>query len=419
MMNRTRRGAARVSITWMIVVMIAFFASLSMVFVFDGELEETKKLVTEAEVARDAAVAQLETELVYSRGVSTKLGYYDREAAAARTVIATAEEGITSFKDAFNNNEGSVVDMETMAKRAGEERSRLVTEIRDMKAKVSSLEADINVRMGNLSSMTADKDGQIRTLQQQINDANQAAADRQNELEGEISSVRQALADAERVSAGAKNDTVAALQSKADREAELTTRLENVTAKLEWAREPERPDGRILEVSEALGLAYINLGKANRLYGGMRFSIVDGRTGDDTVKAYCEVLNVMDGMSECKIVEVRDPFDPPTAGDIIFNPLYDPTGLRNAILVGRFSGTYNENEIRALLEGININVQGKLDKTTDYLVVGAELYTDENGEPLEEPLQPSELPVFKEAQAKGVRIVPLKLVTDYFRKSSN
>ena len=71
-----------------------------------------------------------------------------------------------------------------------------------------------------------------------------------------------------------------------------------------------------------------------------------------------------------------------------------------------------DSELRALLEGININLQAKLDKTTDYLIVGAELYVDEEGEPLDDPLQPSDLPTYKEAEAMGVRIVPLKLVTD-------
>ena len=124
-------------------------------------------------------------------------------------------------------------------------------------------------------------------------------------------------------------------------------------------------------------------------------------------------------MSEVKVYDIRDRFDPPTKGDVIYNPLYDPTGLRNAVLVGRFSGSYNEKELRALLEGININLQAKLDKTTDYLIVGAELYVDEEGEPLDDPLQPSDLPTYKEAEAMGVRIVPLKLVTDYFRKTTN
>ncbi len=416
-MNRSRRGAARVSITWMIVVLIAFFASLAMIFVFDGERTKAMQSADEAETKADNAMAMYDAEREYSRGLSEKLGFYDSEAAAARSEISSVEEGLSQFKDGFNVTEASVSDFQTMMARSVEERARLTQKVRDLESQISNLNADIQVRATTLTTMTSDKDAQIRALTQQLNDANQAAADRQNELESEVASVRATLSDTESSLTTAMGETDDAKRVGRAREAEFTTRLENVTRKLEWEREPERPDGSILQTSEALGLAWIDLGKSNRLYGGMRFAIVDGRAGVDTVKGYCEVLKVEDKMSEVKIYDVRDSFDPPTTGDIIFNPLYDPTGLRNAVLVGRFSGTYNEKELRAVLDGININVQGKLDKTTDYLIVGSELYTDEDGEPLDDPLQPSDLPAYKEAEAMGVRIVPIKLVTDYFRKT--
>jgi len=417
MMTRSRRGAARVSITWMIVVLIAFFAALAMIFVFDGEVEKARAATSAAEQKEQTAISQLQEEREFSRSLSQVLGFYDKEAASERSDSSSATEGLTQFKDGFNVTEASVADFQTMFQRAVTERNNLTRTISDLNQQVSSLQADIDVRAQNLTTMTADKDAEIRRLTQQLNDANQAAADRQNELEAEVASVRSTLASTEGELSTSKGETDDALRAGKEREAEFTTRLENVTRKLEWEREPERPDGKLLSVSEALGLAWIDLGKNNRLYGGMRFRIVDGRAGDGTVKAWCEVLKVEDDMSEVKIFNVRDSYDPPTAGDIVYNPVYDPTGLRNAVLIGRFSGTYNEKELRAVLDGINIHVQEKVDKTTDYLIVGAELYVDDEGEPLEDPLQPSDLPAYKEAEAMGVRIVPIKLVTDYFRKA--
>lgn len=419
MMTRSRRGAARVSITWMIVVVIAFFGALAMVFVFDGELTKAETAAANAEAKADAAEAVADELRAEYIALSRVVGYYDTEAAAANTDVAQAEEGLTQFKDGFNVTDESVETLQAMVGRSFEARQQLTQQIRDLKAQVETLQGDIDVRAANLASMTSEKDATIRELNQQVNDANQAASDRQNELESEIASVRASLADTESELRDARGETDAITRAKREREAEYTTRLQNVTKKLEWTREPERADGAILDVSEALGLAYIDLGKNNRLYGGMRFAIVSGHPGDDTIKAYCEVLNVNAEMSEVKVYDIRDRFDPPTKGDVIYNPLYDPTGLRNAVLVGRFSGSYNEKELRALLEGININLQAKLDKTTDYLIVGAELYVDEEGEPLDDPLQPSDLPTYKEAEAMGVRIVPLKLVTDYFRKTTN
>ena len=68
------------------------------------------------------------------------------------------------------------------------------------------------------------------------------------------------------------------------------------------------------------------------------------------------------------------------------------------------------------LNDMGVTVQDKLDARTDYLIVGSEVYVDEDGEPYEEPRQPSDMAVYKEAEAKGVGIVPLKDIREYFRK---
>ena len=44
-----------------------------------------------------------------------------------------------------------------------------------------------------------------------------------------------------------------------------------------------------------------------------------------------------------------------------------------------------------------------------------DLFVDENGQPLETPVQPSDLPVYKDAVADGVQIVQLKDLRQYFR----
>ena len=419
MMNRSRRGAARVSITWMIVVVIAFFAALSMVFVFDGEVADANQRLEAAKAEAAAATAKLDTAFASEREISRALGFYDREQASPKSKPDTAVEGLNTFKDQMGITEPSIQDWEMAAPRAVELYNARGREINDLKQQVANLTNEVQVNRQAADSLASEKDQRINTLQQQLNDANQAAQSRQSDLEGEVASVRATLADTESQLSRSRGETDDALQAKREREAEFTTRLTNTTKVLEWQKEPERPDGKILETSEKLGLAWINIGKQNRLYAGMRFAVKDGTPGVDHVKAYCEVLRVEEEMSEVIISDIRDPFDPPTPGDIVYNPIYDPVGVRNAVLIGRFTGTYNEGELSALLDGIRINVQDNLDKTTDYLVVGAELYVDEDGEPLEDPLQPSELPEYKEAVAMGVRIVPIKLITDYFRKAEN
>ena len=85
-------------------------------------------------------------------------------------------------------------------------------------------------------------------------------------------------------------------------------------------------------------------------------------------------------------------------------------------MIGRFSGTYNESEITALLEDIGITIQAELDRTTNYLIVGGPLFVDEEGEPVDDPIQPSELPRYKDAAALGVRVISINDFRQYFRR---
>lgn len=419
MMNRSRRGAARVSVIWIIVVLIAFFAALAMIFVFDSEKKVAENARDAAQEAQATAEANYDLEREYGRTLSVILGWYDTEVASQETEADAATTGLDNFKNSFGITEPTVADFEAAIARAAAKYEARGREISDLTSERGTLNTALEIKNQAMASMTTEKDARIQELQQQLNDANQSAEQRLNERDSDLAAVRASLTSTEDQLTSSRRETDVALRSWRDREAEYNTRLENVTRTLEWQREPDRPDGKILDVSEKLSLAWIDLSTGNRLYAGMRFAILDGRPGNDTIKAWCEVLQVGEKMSEVLYFDQRDPFDPPTAGDIIYNPIYDPIGIRNAVLVGRFSGTYNESEMRALLGGIRINVQEKLDKTTDYLVVGAELYYDEEGEPLEDPMQPSDLPEYKEAEAMGVRIVPVKLINDYFRKGQS
>ena len=161
-----------------------------------------------------------------------------------------------------------------------------------------------------------------------------------------------------------------------------------------------------------LDRGWIDIGARNRLARGTRFRVTS--PDRQRTKAWAEVVETTSDMAEVRFVEVADRFDPVVEGDVVFNPVFDPKQERKAILLGRFSGRFNERELTALLSEMGITVQSKLGVDTDYLILGSELYVDENGEPYEEPLSPTELPVYKEAESIGVRIVPVKHLYSYF-----
>ena len=107
---------------------------------------------------------------------------------------------------------------------------------------------------------------------------------------------------------------------------------------------------------------------------------------------------------------------PIVEGDKIYNPLYEPKSKRNAVLAGSIEGIYNKPELVQLFSEIGITVQDELSNTTDYLITGGPIFVDEDGEPLEEPLQVSDLAAYAEAKDRGVLIIPMRDVLQYFRR---
>ena len=212
----------------------------------------------------------------------------------------------------------------------------------------------------------------------------------------------------------ARGDIETANRNALNAQIEMQARFNSMSDKLKFLKEPESADGSLLAVAKGAQFGWIDVGAHQRVAAGMKFAVVSATLGSKTVKAVAEVTRTEPSRSEVRFTEVADPFDPPVVGDTIYNPLLDPKGLRNAVLVGRFS-VPSENEVRGLLANLGITVQPKIDNTTDYLIVGGEMYVDPEGNALETPLQPSETAVYKEAEAKGVAITPLKDLRAYFK----
>jgi len=95
-------------------------------------------------------------------------------------------------------------------------------------------------------------------------------------------------------------------------------------------------------------------------------------------------------------------------GDEVHNPFFDPHGKKRAVLVGRFSGRFNRNQLSTLLKEVGINVQEQVDVTTDYLILGFEKIV--NGEPV--PFEQTQ--EFKKAENLGVDIFPLRRIESFF-----
>ena len=413
----SRRGAAPGALIWVIVVVVAFFVSLGFAITSSGEAETALKQRDDMRAERDEANASFIEKQEQITEISKVLGFYKEGDALKVSSTAAAQEELSMFKGEFDDMGASVITFQQAAQKAVPEYRAKKTQIQELTSRITDLQAQVEAKTTQINALGSEKDTIIADLRSQLSDAEQAAADRQSDLEGQITSVRTSLTDRESSLRKTRSDMESQNRDHSQERAAMQTRFDEMGRKLAFLKEPEAADGEVLAVNEELGLAWINIGQKNRLLRGTRFRIVDGTPGDDRVKAWCSVTRVEEGMAEVLLSDQADEYDPPVAGDIIYNPVYDPNSQRNAALVGRFSGTWNEKELRLLLSEVGIHIQDGVDKTTDYLIVGSEIFTDEDGEPLEEPRSPSEEQAYSNAVAMGVQIVPIKQIREYFLRN--
>jgi hypothetical protein len=416
MMKRSNRGAAKVSVVWTIGVLMAFLVALVMFFLTSQQNTANLARATTAEKAKATFESQVEDEKKKYQDLSTIVGYYDEAAAAPKTDIAAITDGFKALRTAIPEIDSSVKNFQKAMPSVINAYNNQKKTVADRDTQIASLKAE-NEALNKSVRDIGDKNGNDqRELQRKLSDLEQARSDMQADLERQLAEARDNFKNAD-AKARQLQATIDDNQRKFQQEAQgLRGKLAEQGRKLQpFTKQPASADGKVLGISTELNLGWINLGAKNRLPVGTRFRVVSSSQSDTQVKAIAEVTQVESDMAEVRFTDIKDPFDPPVVGDLLYNPLYDPLGERHAILVGRFSGAMNDKELKALLSSMGVVVQKSLDRSTDFLIVGGEMYADENGQPLTTPVQPSDLPLYKDAVAEGVQIVQLKDLRQYFR----
>lgn len=409
-----RRGAAGVSIVWMVAVIVLLLVALGVAFVSADESAKKDDVIATAEAEEKAAKDARDAEIKKYVALSELVGF-GGDGVVAQTDAKQVEEALSNLKASFPDmDDGTVSTIEAAMPKAIEAYNNLITKSRNLEAEVARLQGEVSSRDSQISNLNQTKDAEIEDLRTQIADQKQGADDRIANLENERLNLRNQVKDKDQALKTEQGKLEDLEKEAREAKARAETRMAEQGAKLAFLREPEAADGEILAVSTDATLGWIDLGNENRLARGTKFRVVSGTPGSTTLKARAEVLHVKEDMAQVQFFDIADQFNPPTTGDVIYNPVYDPRSERFAILLGRFSGTWNKGELTALLTELNITVQDHLDKTTDYVIVGGEIYNDEEGEPLDEPLQASDLPEYKDAVALGVQVVTLKDIRAYF-----
>lgn len=413
-LTHSSRGAARVSITWLISLIVLFFVALA--FGYIGYEEAGK-----ARISRDEAVAKnAESEARWEQDyqsvidISKTVGFYDVAATTPSTDPTAVTAGLDDLKATFSDLGD---DTDTLASALPAVKAAYLKrgqEIATLNDSIATLKSENSTNAQSLQEVARTKDTELASLRTQLQDDAASAAQKESELENRIASLSTQRNDLDAQVRALRGELSDVERTHVADRTTWEVRTQSVTEALAFQVEPEAPDGEILAVSTELGLGWISLGAKNRLARGTRFHIVSGETGSSHIKAFARVTRVEANQAEVQFEDVADIFDPVVAGDIVFNPLYDPTGDRQAVLAGRFSGQFNQGNLEVLLHGMGISVQDKLDFSTDYLIVGSDLFVDEEGTTLDDPLSPTDLPVYKDAKANGVQIISLTQLRSYF-----
>ena len=418
MNKRSQRGAARVSAAWMIVVIVLFFVSLGFAYVANQDAETARLNAAKAEADKVTADASASVEYDLARDVSKVLGFYNRELLGSASDVTTAADGLSSLRAVINMPE-SVQDYEKAIQPVIDALRQKDTEISNLKTQLTNTEGRLSAAQQANQTISTELQGKISKAAQDYSDLEQQAGDEKTRLENDVAQLRSTVnqLNSDRVT---EKGSIDDLQAQAQRDASAaTTRAASLNRQLKILKETAGPDGEVLAVSRGLMTGWINRGAADRVSRGMVFEVRTGNpnpASQGQTKGWAEVTEVEEHRSLVRIFDEADRYDPIGARDKIFNPVFDPNGDRYAVLVGRFSGAYNGAEVRALLESVGITVQDKLDLTTNYLIVGGPVFVDADGEPSEEPIQPSELAAYQDAQAQGVYTISINDLRQYFKK---
>ncbi len=366
-----------------------------------------------------ARAQNVQTELAQARADYAQIiSPAERNNDAVQNLLAQASQSrgqtlVKYLSDSLNT---------TMRRVAGNERETAAS----LAAKLDAIPgADASPLLSVLSA----RDQQIASLKAQLDDANRATAAAQQDLQNEVERVKTLLAEHQATIAGlneqvgkykaeveafraSTSSTIAdnnkrvddIRQRAASEAASLADRINKLSAQnqilegqLSSFREqaqsdlvkPEdeaaRVDARVVSVSPAENLIFIDRARADRLVLGMTFEVYDSaasiRPDKDgnypRGKASLEIVRIGNDSSAARVIrEIRG--NPIVPGDVLANAIYDPHKIYNFVVAGDFDlnrdGAVSEaerSEVTAIISNWGGRVTDDIAGNTDFLVLGS------------------------------------------------
>ena len=146
--------------------------------------------------------------------------------------------------------------------------------------------------------------------------------------------------------------------------------------------EPEkviyRPDGKVVSVVQAEGMAYLNIGAKDRVTEGLQFAVYPytGIPQSGKGKAVVEVVNVLPDVCEARIVQ-QNKDNPIVPGDVVANVVFDSLRSYNMLVEGNFdlnatgeATPVGNKAIKELIRRYGGHLVKDLSIETDFVILG-------------------------------------------------
>ena len=393
-MSRSNRGAAQVSLMWVIALAVISLVAFLFAFMSQQKLVDVQAVNDALRAETAEAKALFEVESDKGLNISKSVGYQGTD--GSMTSVEAVNSAKTELQAVFAL-EGDIRDLAAAVPGAIAKYNAVV---RERDADVAQLRNDLDARSSSFQTALSDKDSQLRDARREGEDNLASLNNQLLNLERERDGLREQYQDLDRAAANERSTHADSIVVK-DREfAVMKQRNDIVNERLnQLVGRQDVADGSILVAEASLKKAWIDKGRMARVRPGLEFEVRNPLSG--AVKGRVRVLTVEERRSEVTILSNADKYDPIRSNDVIFNPIYDASRRPIAVLLGDGFGRYSKGDLTALLGEIGIEVREELSVEADYMLLGTPFFDEDTGDMLKWEANDS----YKAAQALSVKVV--------------
>lgn len=386
------RPQVRPTITGVHVALIAFvvvaLASLVFAIILYTGQEELNQRVQSAENnargANDKAAAQQQQ---YARLVKLLTGNPELDADAVEQQVTQIRDELGRIEDLPDRTSFAQFPIVTALRQLTKHYADKSREATALKADVAACAKERTELENRVQQQTSQFVAQAGDLQNRFEELKKSHGENEAKWEQSVKAFETSLNEMKERHTERLNTAQAQINRLQSEAGEKQQRINTLVQALEKFRPSQDPravlqdaDGTVLRVIPEESIAYINLGRKDRITPGLTFAVyspLGGISKDGKGKGTLEVVKVLPDTAECRITGV-EPGTMILESDLIANPVYDRHRRFTFVVAGdfdlNFDGVIDDpdgHNVRKLIASWGGRVVDNVDEQTDFVVLGS------------------------------------------------